>query len=482
MTASNAQKTPIRLSAATVAVAALLGLMGHSATAQTTRSPSTVEPSLRYTVQAKDSLIKFSSEVLVEPKAWPEVAKFNALKDANRIYPGQQIDVPLRLLKFRADGAKVISTSGDVSVAAGSNLSEGGQIKVGPNSSAVIELADKSVVKVLPGTLAELLKNRSYAARDTDKSASNTWYSGLVRVVQGQLEVLAAKTERRAEDLKVSLPTAVVGVRGTVFRAGHMGANSQTEVLEGRVQADNPAQKSGAAVNAGFGAVIDPNQREVKTVALLAAPDLRASATDLNKPNAEFAFAGIDGATSYRVQVARDAAFNDLVQDSGSDRPRASLSALPEGNWYLRARGIDKLGLEGLDGVTRVAVLAPKPALAPVAVIPLPPLFAPLLVTRSRMRFLNDQTLLDLPSLDNEHVDMAVEIARDAQFSQIVLKQALADKRVNLGKLAEGNYFARFTGTDKLKRANASPVYRLSIDANWGVSVVDQSAPLELMR
>ncbi len=463
----------------TCRLAPLLALMLGVAQAQTTvASQTATEPSLRYTVLAKDTLIGFSNDVLVSPKAWPEVARFNALPNPNVISVGQQINVPLRLLKHKAEGVKVLSTSGDVNVAAGASLAEGQPIKVGANSSAVIELADKSRVKMGPGTLAEVLKNRNYPDRGAAKSLSDTWYAGLMRVVQGQIEVLATKTERRAEPLRVQLPTAVVGVRGTVFRAGVLGNNATTEVLQGRVQADNSAQGTGAPVGAGFGALIDPTQREVKAVALLAAPNFAGVSSELVKPAASFNFAPVPGAVAYRVQVASDADFNNLVQDSKTSSAQANLSGLALGGWHVRARGIDTAGLEGFDGAIRVALKA-APVVIAVPALPMSPLFAPLVMNRAQLSARQGQTWLTLPALDANHTQLHVQLAADAQFSKVLLSQALVAQQVNLGALAQGSYFVRVTGVDAQNRNNSSPVYRLELDANWGETVLNQSSPLE---
>ena len=56
------------------------------------------EPSAVYTVSPNDTLIGLTRTVLISRDAWNEVAKLNQLPDPNRIYPGQRLNVPLRLL------------------------------------------------------------------------------------------------------------------------------------------------------------------------------------------------------------------------------------------------------------------------------------------------------------------------------------------------------------------------------------------------
>ena len=91
------------------------------------------EPSLAYTVQHGDKLIVLAKEMLVHPGAWAEVARFNALPDPDVIYPGQSVNIPLRLLISTPVTGKVISVQGQVqqgnaSTAVGEPVGEGSRI------------------------------------------------------------------------------------------------------------------------------------------------------------------------------------------------------------------------------------------------------------------------------------------------------------------------------------------------------------------
>ena len=229
-----------------------------------------IEPSLPYTVRASDTLSKFSREVLVSPRAWQEVAAFNQIKNSNALSIGQRLNIPLRLLKSSPAGGKVISAEGDVTqggnkMVVGAPIADGSQFKTGANSSAVIELGDGSRIKLLPNSLAEIVTNKNYAMRDASSSGSTNWFSGLMRLSEGALEALASKTTKRATPLQIATPTSVVGVRGTEFRVAFddpASKGARTEVIEGKVRADNPAQKSGADLPMGTGAVVKPREKE----------------------------------------------------------------------------------------------------------------------------------------------------------------------------------------------------------------------------
>ena len=339
--------------------------IGHAQQA----TPAATEPSIGYTIQPGEKLIRLGKRLLTDPETWPEVASFNKLGDANALKPGQTIQLPLRLMKPMPANGKVVSVSGDVQLgagpaAAGTVLVEGSRLQTGANSSAVIELADGSRVTLLPNTLAELATSQNYATRDARSSASTTWFSGLIRLVQGSLDTAATKLARRATPLQIQTPTSLVGVRGTQFRVAFddpVTQNARTEVLEGLVQADNPAQGSGAALPKGKGAVLNPAVKEIKVVDLLKAPDLSATPADIFKPLALWPMPGLEGAASFRVQVASDAAFNQIVRDLVVTTGSADLATLPNGSWFARIRGIDAVGIEGYDSVKTVKVSPPLP-------------------------------------------------------------------------------------------------------------------------
>ncbi|MGB4116297.1 MAG: FecR domain-containing protein [Polaromonas sp.] len=362
----------IRAQAATFLIATSLSLCMFPVTHAQTPLPAT-EPSLPYTVKAKDKLIVLSQQVLNNPLDWPEVARFNSLKNPNAIAPGQVINIPTRLMKSQPVEGKVISTYGDVKLAGnaaavGNAIGEGSKLQTGANSSAVVELADGSRITLLPNTLAELVTSRNYAGRDAASSGSTNLFSGLIRLAQGALDTLASKTARRATPLQVETPTSLIGVRGTQFRVAYddpVSKNARTEVIEGLVRADNPAQNVGADLPQGKGAVINAASKDIKVADLLKAPDLSAISADILKPLALWPMPTLEGAKSYRVQIAIDDTFSKIVRDLVVTNGRADLANLPNGGWFARVRGIDANGLEGYDSAKAVQVVLPPPPFVP---------------------------------------------------------------------------------------------------------------------
>jgi hypothetical protein len=458
--------------------AALLLSPGWLAGPAWSQTPVPAEPSLPYTVKPSDKLIRLSREMLNRPNDWNEVARYNKMKDPNFIKPGQRLEIPLRLLKSTPSAAKVISVSGDVqsggrALAVGAAVPEGTSVQTGPESSAVVQLGDGSQVKLLPNSLAQVVSNREYAMRDASASGSTTWFSGLMRLSQGALETLATKLSTRAMPLQIETPTSLVGVRGTQFRVAFddpASKNARTEVLEGLVRADNPAQQSGADLPKGTGALIKPAEKDIRVVKLLEAPDLSGIPSDVTRPAGTWPLPALAGAAAYRVQVASDADFNQIVRDLKLDGAAAGapLGTLVAGNWYARVRGIDAKGIEGFDAVKQLVVRNP----------------AQWRVSSSSLALRDGQTVLTLAPVQADGRALAAasysaEVASDAAMASIIAKPSAPEPRLLLGDLKPGVYYVRLRAGGQ---APDTDVYRFELPGNWGATIFDVGFALVKVR
>jgi hypothetical protein len=327
------------------------------------------EPMVSYTVAQRDTLIGFGRDLLVDPNAWREVARINRLRDPDVLLPGQVLQVPQRLLRSTALSARIVLVQGDVRlddqpVAAGAEMAVGQALSAGTDSSAVLQLADGSRVQLAASTRAVLDEHARFEIRRSNTEtapADEGWFAGAMRLVQGSLDVFAAKVTR-AKPLEVRAPTAVVGVRGTTFRVrsdSSADAPTFSETLEGQVRAE-PAAAAASAVDvaAGFGAAID-SAGGATLRALLPPPDLSSLPDRFERPLLRFALPA--ESRPLRVQVAPDASFERVVADlltaAGSE---VRIAGLPDGAWFVRARRIDDIGIQGIDAA-RAFVLKARP-------------------------------------------------------------------------------------------------------------------------
>lgn len=424
-----------RRSALFVTAATFVTMTGHGAALAQERS-------VAFRVSPRDTLIGLSQRVFTSGAAWREIARLNHLPDANRIYPGQVLRVPVRLMRATALPVQITSTVGEVRVGdapirAGASLAEGQSLQTGPNASAVLELADGSRVRVPPSSLAEVLASRTYGAQvDAAQAATNGWFAGVLRMVRGSVEVLASKV-RCATPLEVTTPTAVVGVRGTEYRV-HFDdekAVTRSEVLEGLVRIESSDRKARSDLRSGFGAALaaaDASRPPVPA-ALLAAPELGAMPELFERPLVRFALPAEKD--TVRVQVAVDAAFDKIVDDqrvpAGTD---VRIANLADARWYLRARRVDGQGIEGYDA-NRPFVLKARPE-PPASNAPRSGAKQPV----GAVEFAWSPNL--------EAASVRLQVARDATFKELVLlREGLAGTSERAEIAEAGSYFWRLAST-----------------------------------
>jgi hypothetical protein len=460
------------------------------------------EPYASYTVKPSDTLQGLSRSLLNEPSKWGEVAKLNGLKNPNLIYPGQVIDIPKSLLNFNSQPriavlGTLLNVQGDVTingqkVQAGAPVPEGARVQTSSDSSAIVQLGDGSRLSLMPKTLADVVTQHGYALRDPSSSASTTWFSGAIRLVEGVLDTLAEKKANRTAPLTVTTPTSVVGVRGTSFRVAYEDPASglaRTEVLEGKVRTDNNAQKVGADVGGGFGVAFRPQDREIKVVALLPAladaqlpaEVLRASATASAPQRAQWAIGTLAGAAGYRAQFAVDAQFAQIQSDIKSATPALDVTTLANGSYYARVRGIDPSGIEGFDAIKLVQIKN-APVAAPVVVSSTWPKEISIGATADYvpngilLRFYSKSP--DLPA------QLTVEVASDVAFTQALQRDTFntSDNLLVRNVPAGQRSYVRFSSAATANQSAASAVFTLDVPGNWGSTVLGMTQALQPLR
>jgi hypothetical protein len=478
------------------ALAAACALYEPVAMAAPKPATSSARPSIAYTVKASDKLITLSQTLLLSPTAWPEVARLNQLQNANRLIVGQVLALPLDLLKPIALSGKIISATGAVRVnqnaaATGGAVPEGAQIDTGADGVALVELADGSRLTVLPKSIAQVIHQRAYSTNQADlqasASSSTTWFSGAIRLVQGSIDTLASKLTRRAQPLEVTTPTSVVGVRGTQFRVSYtpdINLAARTEVIEGLTQASNPKTNAQAAIGGGFGAAIMPQDRVITVRPLLPAPALTgasASTAALSTDTAtaqevlrsELGIANLDflpvaGAVRYRVQLSESPVFASLHSSQITNAANADIGALPNGQWYIRIRGIDDIGLEGFDNQYRISV-KDAPKLIP-KVLPTPQtVWLKGIAIGASVKAFDSHTDLSINTTSADYpAALFVDIAQQTGLS-LASQVEVVNGKAKLPPLVAGvAYILRFSTPQ-----GKSVAYHLDTPSNWRATVLE---------
>jgi hypothetical protein len=204
---------------------------------------------------------------------------------------------------------------------------------------------------------------------------------------------------------------------------------------------------SGATVEtkADFGTRVDRGAPPLKPVPLLPAPELSGVQETNGQRELHLAFAPVEGAKAYHVQISDDPEFRTFVADVRTEQPTVELASPPDGAYWLRVRGIDSLGLEGHDAVKAITQqLIPEP--------PPPPPPRPQLVAIHR----HD---LQFEWNTEPGQQYRVQIARDAKFQHILTDQTQSEGKLTWHRPWPGTYYIRVNQLPLQARSPQGPAF-----------------------
>jgi len=306
------------------------------------------EDVMNYVVRQGDTLIGLGETLFEKPTSWPVVQRLNNVADPRRIPVGSVLRIPVRLLRQVPREGRVVFVSGEANaegrlIQAGMRIHEGDRLQTGQRSFVTIELPDGSRLTLQPDTRVRVQGLRGYQGFDAAQRAD-------FDVESGRIETEVEPQGGPAARYRIHTPTAIIGVRGTSFRVAADGDVTRTEMREGTVEVTGPAGRQRAVrVSEGFGQVVRAGKPLPPPVALLQAPDLSEVPSVYERPLLKIELAPVTGAVAYRAQVAEDSGFTRVVAEARSALPEVKVTGLPDGDYFLRARAIDSLGLEGRD-------------------------------------------------------------------------------------------------------------------------------------
>lgn len=374
------------------------------------------------------------------------------------------------------------------SVEKGMNLATGSIIKTGPDSFVTLLLPNQS--------RATLPSNSQIKLAGLKDAKGQTAILLDLNVGQVDARVQAVEDAGARTNYRIRTRLATIGARGTYFRVvlqdaadahttptsnpnasspnstSTSASNTLVGVLEGTVAANwagLPAntrgkddalafgQPSAALLKEGQGSVLVRGTAPQKAALqqLLPAPALQEADSAQNQEDVLVRWLPVLGAAAYRVQVARDAEFNDLIAqqdmtaqadlqnvgqaaaaetDNSKDKEQKSqeskesykawFSKLTKGSYFVRVSAFAANGLEGLFALAGFSRLSYEVSGTVV-----------LAVDSNQLEF----SWTPLPSSS-----YTLEIATDKEFTQLVLStpNILGDK-VQIAALPPGQYFWR---------------------------------------
>ncbi len=309
-----------------------------------------------YRMRPGDTIWNLSHELLKDPLKWQAVQRYNHVREDHGMPVGSVLRIPENWLVMQAREAVVASVSGEARVIDGDSgeaiplradhhLGERDLVITGDDGGASVRLPDGSLVLIGPKSRVRVDRLREYGRHHAREIR--------LRLERGEIENRVRKKHLPSDRFEIETPAAVTAVRGTAYRLRADAKQSGAEVLEGRVGVANPLGR--VSVAQGFGTVARADQPPNPPRQLLPAPRLRVEA-EQRHPKLEVAWDAVHGAVAYQVEVGRDADFIELAAQRRVESPRAAFAGLPDGDYHLRVRAIDSIGLRGRDAVARATL------------------------------------------------------------------------------------------------------------------------------
>ncbi len=315
--------------------------------------PNTVaaaEEYWEYTFRPGDSLWKIAEKYTGSVNNWGELLKINSIDQATdrTILPGTRISIPVSMLKLQPAPAQVIAVNGaayvvradgeQAELTVGTELFSGDRVVTGERQSLRMQFADKSELQVLPNS--EVILDKLSQFEQTGMVDTR------IRLNSGRVKTWVEK-QKPGNRYEIKTPAAITAVRGTTFRLSSDDSQiGRTEVIEGNVAVS--AGDAEKAVNNGFGIVAQQGKPLPDPVELLAAPEISGNLS-ADESKLQVSWMALEGAEFYRYQLATDEKFDQVSVDGRTEDSEIRLDELLPGQYYLRVRGVDQYGLEGLD-------------------------------------------------------------------------------------------------------------------------------------
>ena len=220
-------------------------------------------------VKRGDTLSKISKKYLEDPSQWPALLKYNKVDNPNLIQPGMKLKVPANLGKKPA--AVVIYKSGRAQFARAQEniwkeifvklgLYSEDQVKTGPASTVHLQLSNMAMLRLQADSF--IIVNKA------DKRTKDVIFT----LQEGRLQAQVEGLKKTGGHLSVRTPTAVAGVRGTVFELSATKNDTGLGCYEGRV--DVSAQNVTVQVPQGMGTYVEKGNPPMKPFALPLPPQI----------------------------------------------------------------------------------------------------------------------------------------------------------------------------------------------------------------
>ena len=299
----------------------------------------------RYVVRTGDTLLSLARLYMNSQSDYLTVQKLNKVDDPRQIPVGSTLMIPYAILRSEPILGEITSFRGAVTVdgkpaAAGMKVQQGMRVETGASAYVTITMPDASAIS-LPS------QSRIYVAR-----LRHVLLGGLERnfvLEAGRSRSTVTPMKDPASNFLVTTPLSVSAVRGTDFRVGldPTGKKVMTEVVGGTVAVATAQDMPSIKVPKNFGIIATPAGLDVP-IALLPPPLL--DKIERTATGAVVIAKAVDGAATYRTQLATDVNFHDVFDEAVTDKPTANFVLDAGAVFFVRLTAIAASGLEGLPG------------------------------------------------------------------------------------------------------------------------------------
>jgi len=392
-----------------------------------------------YATRPGDTLWDISKKYLKNATYWSRLQKYNNVDIAKRLAPGTRLRAPLEWLKISAAPANIVSITGEayyISAQSGqkTNLTNkqtlkiGDQITTGNSGSVLIQFADSSTLLVLRNSVV------------TFNTLSIFGQTGMVdtqlRLQKGRVETSVKPLRNSGSRFEITTPAAVAAVRGTRFRIAYE-KNAKlmaSEVVEGSVNV--LAQNTGRDVGSGFGTITETGKPPQEPVKLLPPPDLTQLSKKLRKLPFTLNWPEVEKSVKYKIQIEPVSTPGAIILETTSPAPQYNLSAINDGEYLIKIRGIDINTLEGLNSSHTFTVNTHFPATSLIQ----PEANAELSTAPY------DFTWKEIDTIEHYRFQLSTDI----DFNNIVFEETADTNTIQLtDNLDSGKYFWRVLTLDK---------------------------------
>lgn len=333
------------------------------------QEPSSAMPDWRYSVRPGDTLLALAQRYLREPGHWGRLQRHNRIADPHRIPVGSVLRIPADLLRVAPASVTVRTLHGAVrwrerpdsdwqALRPGQALQAGAQLQTEANSSALLTLANGTEILCQPESWLSLDALSAYAG--------GLMADSRLRLQSGQAEIRTPAAGLLQQRMRVLTPGAQATVRGTVFRVGVHERHTREETVSGSVTLSAAGQE--VHVANGQGTVVTEGAAPLPPRPLLSAPELVAWPTLVEQLPLRLPLPAQPGIARWWGQALAGSMPETVLAQAKGTADSISLQDLPNGEVVLRVRGVDAVGLQGLEAQHRVRVHA-----RPFAPLPLAP-------------------------------------------------------------------------------------------------------------